>query len=168
VSRSTVRHMTADYLTAGAPAGVGKVFASPPKTTVAADRFANAPAGTPSGSVIYVEITRSQEVRVGLGGPVAGKKTVTHDVMLHLAFTSMQARAEDAMDDHDGQVEAILDLIRADRTLGTTVSSPSPIFVAGEETAGITVSVGLPRTAGGGVVEIWSIVELQVVEIINA
>ena len=160
--------MTADYLTAGAPAGVGKVFASPAKWVGAAERFANAPPGTPSGSVVWVEVTTSQEIRAGFGGPVAGKKKVTYDLMLHLSFTSMQRLAEDAMDDHDGQVEAILDLIRADRTLGTTISSPSPIFVAGEETAGITVEAGVPRSAGGGALEIWTVIKFQVVEIISA
>ena len=46
--------MVADYLTAANIAGVGTVFASPPKISRSSDALANVPPGTPSGSVVYV------------------------------------------------------------------------------------------------------------------
>ena len=168
MSRKSTRHLVADYLTAGNVPGVGTVFASPPKISRTSDALANVPPGTPSGSVIYVEILRSQEVRVGLGGPTAGKKTVTHDLRLHLLFRSTQRKAEDAMDDHDDQVEAILTLLRADRTLGSTTTTPNPIFQNGEGTAGIVVETGMPKEVGTGTTHIWSLIDTEAVEIITA
>ena len=168
MSRKTTRHLVADYLTAHKPAGVGTVFASPPKVARTGDALAGLPAGTPSGSVVYVEILRSQELRVGVGGPTAGKKTVVHDLRLHLLFRSVRPKAEDAMDDHDDQVEAILALIRADRTLGSTTATPSPIFQNGEGSAGITVETGMPKESGTGTVHIWSLIDTEAMEIITA
>jgi len=168
VSRKTTRHMVADYLRAADILGVGTVFASPPKISTSRDAFANVPAGTASGSVVYVEILQSAEVRVAVGGPTAGKKIVTHQLRLHLLFRSTQRVAEDAMDDHDDIIEALLALLRADRTLGTTTSSPSPIFQNGEGDAGITVATGMPKESGSGATIVWSLVDTDCLEFITA
>ena len=160
--------MVADYLTAANIAGLGKVFASPPKISRSLDALANVPAGTPSGAVVYVEIYHSSEVRIAVGGPVAGKKLVTHDLRLHLLARSTQLLAEDAMDDHDVLVEAILALLRADRTLGSTGASSAPIFQNGEGDAGIIVDVGLPFETGSGTTNCWTSIETECVEFITA
>ena len=160
--------MVADFVSAANIPGIGVVFPSPPKISRSQDAFENVPAGTPSGSVIYVEVLDSREVRVGLGGPVSGKKMVTHSLRLHLLFRSNQALAQDAMDDHDDQVEALLELLRGDRTLGSTVASPAPIFSNGEGTAGISVATGMPKTSGTGATHVWSSIDSDCVESINA
>lgn len=167
MSRSTVRHAAADYLATANIPGVGTVFASPPKIARSSDALANVPPGTLSGSVVFVEILHTKEVRAGLGGPTAGKKLVNHALRLHLLFRSRQARAEDAMDDHDTLVEAILDTIRADRTLGTETSL-TPILEAGEGPEGITVATGMPKDAGTGTTIVWSAIDLDAVEFITA
>lgn len=164
MSRKSTRHMVATYLSAANIPGVGTVYPSPPKISRSQDALANVPAGTPSGSVIYVEVLESREVRVGVGGPTAGKKQVTHALRLHLLFRSSQARAQDAMDDHDDQVEAILHLLRSDRTLGSTTSSPAPIFQNGEGTSGITVATGMPKESGSGTTHVWSLIDSDAVE----
>lgn len=168
MSRKSTRHMVADYVSAANIPGIGTVFASPPKISTTKDAFANIPAGTPSGSVIYVEVLEGKEVRVAVGGPQAGKKEVTQSMHLHLLFRSAQPLAEDAMDDHDDIHEAILQLIRADHTLGSTTASPNPIFQAGEGDNGITSGTGMPKIIGSGTTLIWTVVAFDVVEFISA
>jgi hypothetical protein len=165
VSRKTTRHVVADYLTAANIPGVGKVYASPPKISRSMDALANVPAGTPSGAVVYVEIYHTSEVRIAVGGPTAGKKLVTHDLRLHLLARSTQLLAEDAMDDHDTLLEAILALLRADRTLASTTS---PIFQNGEGDAGIVVDTGMPFETGSGTTNVWTSIDTQAVEFITA
>jgi hypothetical protein len=160
--------MVAAYFTTANISGIGTVFPSPPKISRSSDAMANVPAGTPSGSVLYVEVLSSSEIRVALGGPVAGKKTVSYNLRLHLLFRSRQLKAEDAMDDHDDQVEAILELLRSDRTLGTTSLSPSPILQNGEGEQGITVQTGMPKETGTGSTILWSIIDSEAVEFITA
>lgn len=160
--------MVADYISSANITGIGTVYASPPKISRSSDAMANVPPGTASGSVLYVEVMRSVEVRAAVGGPVAGKKTVTYDLRLHLLFRSRQPAAEDAMDDHDDQVEALLELLRADRTLGTTAATPSPILQNGEGTAGLTVNTGMPKETGTGTTILWSVIDSEAVEFITA
>jgi hypothetical protein len=168
MSRMTTRHLVATYVTTANISGVGRVYASPPKISRTSDMLANVPDGTPSGSVIYVEILQSAELRIGVGGPVAGKKMITHDLRLHVLFRSRQARAEDAMDDHDVIIEALLELLRADRTIGAALAVPFPIFQNGEGTAGITVQTGMPKDIGSGTTQVWSLIDTQATEIITA
>lgn len=162
MSRKSTRHAVAAFITTANIIGVGTVFASPPKISRTSDALANVPAGTPSGSVVYVEILESHEVRVAVGGPVAGKKLLTHSLRLHLLFRSRQGKAEAAMDDHDDLVEALLQLLRTDRTLGAAV------FQNGEGDKGIAVATGMPKESGTGSTIIWSIIDTDATEFITA
>lgn len=163
MSRSTVRRAVATYLSSPMVPGVGTVFASPPKISTAGDAFEALPAGTPTGAVLYVETLQGQEIRVAVGGPTAGAKLVTYEVRIHLLARSSQAKSEDAMDDHDAILQAILQRLRADRTLGTAGSS-NPILQAGEGDAGITYQTGMPKRTGNGGTHIWSLVDFQAQE----
>lgn len=167
MSRKTVRHQTAAFLSAANITGVGTVFASPPKLSRSSDALDNSPAGAASGSVLYVEVWNSSEVRAGLGGPTDGKKLVTHQLRLHLLFRSRQRKAEDAMDDHDGMLEQLLAAVRADRTLGTAAGT-DPILQAGEGVGGIRVETGMPVEIGGGTTIVWTSIDMDAVEMINA
>lgn len=160
MSRSSIRHAVATYLQTPAIAGIGTVFPSPPKISTAGDAFEGLPAGTPTGSVVYVEILQVQEVREALGGPSAGAKFVNYDVRVHLLARSSQEKAEDAMDDHDAIVDAIIQRLRADRTLG----SAGAILQAGEGTEGITVQTGMPKAMGSGITHVWSLIDFQAQE----
>lgn len=168
MSRSSVRHQAATFISNANIPGIGTVYASPPKISRSSDALANAPAGTESASVIYIEILESEEVRVAFGGPIGGKKMVTHLLRIHLLFRSRQAKAEDAMDDYDTQIEALLELLRSDRTMGTTNGQAFPVFENGEGPAGIKVATGMPKDTGGGSTIIWSIVDLETKEFIQA
>lgn len=160
MSRQSVRHGIADYLTKASIPGVGTVFASPPKIARSSDALVGAPPGTPSGSVVFVEVFAEDEKRAALGGPHGGNKDINHAVRLHLLFRSRQRKAEDAADDHDTQLETLLAAIRADRTLGGCV------FQAGEGATGIKVDSGLPQDIGSGSIIQWTAVDFDALEII--
>ena len=168
MSRSSVRHAAATYLTngiAGQPIpGLGTVFPSPPKVARSSDAFANIPAGTPSGSVVFVEILRVNEVREAMGGPTSGSKLLKYGLRFHLLFRSRQGRAQDAMDDHDAQVEAILQWLRKDRTLGTS----GAILQFGQDRVGISTATGMPKTSGTGSTLVWTIIDGNALEFLTA
>jgi hypothetical protein len=167
VSRANVRHATANYLRAVALPSVGTIYASPPKISKGGDAYEGLPAGVASGSVLYVEVLDSHELREGLGGAGGGKKMVTHMLRVHVLFRSKARDSQDAMDDHDVLIEALLVALRADRTLGTA-TGPTPILQAGEGTAGIKVQSGMPKTSGTGETLLWSIVDLEALEFITS
>lgn len=167
MSRLTVRHAAATYLGGKGLPSVGTIYASPPKLSRGGDAYEGLASGVASGSVIYVEVLDSHELREGFGGETSGKKMVTHALRLHLLFRSKARTAQDAMDDHDTLIEALLAALRADRTLGSATGA-APILQAGEGPSGIKVQSGMPRTQGNGETWLWSIVDLDVMELITA
>lgn len=162
-----MRHAVQAYLSGANLKGVGTVFASPPKVARSSDAYANLPAGTASGSVVFVEIMTAREKRLGLGGPTQGVKETRYTLRLHVLFRSRQGKATDAMDDHDDMIEAILTALRADRTLGTA-SGQNPISQYGQDGIGISITTGLPKESGTGSVHIWTLIDGDLVETINA
>ena len=164
MSRRSVRYAAQAYLSAPQIAGIGKVFASPPKIARSQDAYENMPPGTPSGSVLFVEILRVTETRVALGGPTSGTKVNQYSLRLHLLFRSRQQDSEAAMDDHDDQVEAILERLRQDRTLGTN----GAILQYGQDEEGISISTGMPKTGGTGSTHVWTVIDGNVLEMITA
>jgi hypothetical protein len=168
VSRLTVRHAAADFLKSAALPSVGTIYASPPKLSRGGDAYEGLPPGAASGSVIYVEVLESHETREGFGGVVGGKKMVKHLLRLHIMFRSKARKAEDAMDDHDVLLEALLAAIRGDRTLATA-TGPNPILQVGEGINGIKAQSGMPRTEGtASETIIWTIIDADADEFITA
>ncbi len=164
MSRRSVRHAAAEFLNAPQIPGVGKVFPSPPKIARSSDAYENLPPGTPSGSVLFVEILQSAETRIALGGAHNGVKAIQHTLRFHLLFQSRTGRAEAAMDDHDDQLDAILERLRADRTLGTN----GAILQFGQDATGISYATGMPKASGTGSTIIWSLIDGNAMEVINA
>lgn len=164
LGRKGVRHAAANYLSSPQIPGIGKVFPSPPKIARSSDAYENLPAGTPSGSVLFVEILDVREVRIALGGSVSGAKKTLYTLRFHLLFRSRQDTAQEAMDDHDDQLEAIMDRLRADRTLGTN----GAILQFGQDEEGISVATGMPKTSGTGSTIVWSVIDGNAFEYIVA
>lgn len=164
MSRKTVRHAAATFLATPAITGVGTVFPSPPKISRSSDAFANLPAGTASGSVIYVEVFHVAERRIALGGATQGTKTSVYSLRFHVLVRSRRGAAEDAMDDHDDQIEAILERLRSDRTLGTN----GAILQFGQDETGITIATGMPKESGAGTTNIWTIIDGNAIEMYTA
>jgi hypothetical protein len=164
MGRKDVRKEVANYISAPQIPGVGKVFASPPKISKSSDAYENLPSGTPSGSVIYVEVLEFRERRLASGGRTLGTKETRYAIRLHLLFRSRQPKSEDAMDDHDDQLDTLMDRLRADRTLGTN----GRIKQSGQDLNGFVVATGLPKTSGTGSTHIWTLVQFDAVETITA
>lgn len=164
MSRRSLRHAIQQYMAEPQIPGIGTVFASPPKIGRSSDAYANLPAGTATGSILYVEVLVVRERRLASGGPIAGVKETRYSLRLHLLCRSRQAKAEDAMDDHDDQVERILDRLREDRTLGTN----GVVLQYGQDLSGIVIQTGLPKEGGTGSTHIWTLIDGDAVEIITA
>lgn len=94
------------------------------------------------GGVMIVHVPLETEKRIALGGPTSGIKRLTYSVELWLYHLGQTQHAEDPQADFDGLIEAIVDHIRADRTLGGTVTE------AGEGPNGITKTASEPVRNG--------------------
>lgn len=125
-------------------AGVGVVRRAWAKRDDHADYFHNMPPGTRTGSQIVVYIPRSSETRFALGGATGGQKNVLYEVQLACYVRSRTPHAEDAQDDVYALRDALVEHLRADRTLGGAV------FQAGEHVDGgsgsVDIEYGQPET----------------------
>jgi hypothetical protein len=164
MGRKYVRQAIAAYLQSPQIVGVGTVYASPPKISRSSDAYKDLPSGVPSGAVIYVEVLQITEKRLADGGPTSGTKETRHNIRLHLLFRSRQGKAEDAMDDHDDQLDTLMERLRADRTLGTN----GRILQTGQDVGGYVAATGLPKESGTGSTHIWTLLQFDAVEVITA
>jgi hypothetical protein len=126
--------------------GVGVVRRAFAKRDDHGDYFHGMSPGTRTGSVMVVTIYRSHEFRVALGGEHGGMKQRNFEIELGLFIRSRTPYAEDAQDDVYALQDALVEHIRADRTLGGAV------FQAGEHIErsapdGITFQYGQPESA---------------------
>jgi len=135
--------VTRTYRSSPVP-GVGVVRRAWAKRDDHADYFHGMPAGARSGCQIVVYIPRSSETRFALGGPTSGQKNVLYEVQLACYVRSRTPDAEDAQDDVYALRDALVEHVRADRTLGGAV------FQAGEHVDGGSGSIdfeyGQPET----------------------
>lgn len=128
-------------------AGLGVVRRAYAKRDDHGDYFLGMAPGARTGAQMVVTIYRSHEFRVALGGEHNGMKQRNFEVELAVFIRSRAPYAEDAQDDVYALQDAIVDRIRADRTLGGAV------FQAGEHidgalNEGLTFNYGQPETAG--------------------
>jgi hypothetical protein len=134
---------TRTYRTSPVP-GVGVVRRAWAKRDDHADYNHGMPPGTRTGCQIVVYIPRSSETRFALGGATGGHKNVLYEVQLCCYIRSNTRHAEDAQDDVYALRDALIEHLRADRTLGGAV------FEAGEHVDGGSGSIdfeyGQPET----------------------
>jgi hypothetical protein len=90
------------------------------------------------GAVVWVQLGQVSETRRALGGETSGWRERVYAVVLHVYHYGTSPRPEVAQGDVDQLIDAIIDLIHADRTLGGTVME------AGESRRGIVSSADLP------------------------
>jgi hypothetical protein len=115
------------------------------------------PAGTGWGAVLTVALTQEID-RMALGGPTSGWRKRNYAVRCSLDVISYLPHLETAEAATDDLVDALIGLIYADRTLGTTSSAYATgrlITQAGEAPFGIKVgeaswSVDTDRGRGEG------------------
>lgn len=103
---------------------------------LADDRFA--------GAVMCVHIADDAERRIALGGPTGGFKRRPFQVELWVFHMARTAWPEDAQEHLDDLIEAVIDRIHGDRTLGGAVVE------AGESERGISTATGaVPQVEPG-------------------
>jgi len=124
--------------------GVGIVRRAWAKDDNLADYFHGQDAGARTGCQIVVYIPRSSETRFAVAGATGGMKNVVYEVQLCCYIRSRTPHAEDAQDDVHALRDALVEHLRADRTLGGAV------FEAGEHVDGgngsIDIDYGQPET----------------------
>ncbi|MFC5184372.1 hypothetical protein [Actinomadura harenae] len=98
--------------------------------------------GRGMGTVMIVDLPQQIERRIALGGPANGIKQDVYTVDLLLYHLAKVPHSEDAQADLDALIDAIVNWIHADRTLGGAVVD------AGETSAGIVKSLGQPLISG--------------------
>ncbi|MCX5209816.1 hypothetical protein OG689_11020 [Kitasatospora sp. NBC_00240] len=110
-----------------------------------ADYYRGQPTGARTGCQMVVTIYRSTEFRVALGGEHGGMKQRNFDVELGCFLRSRTAYAEDAQDDVYALQDAIVERLRADRTLGGAVFQAGEYIDGNAALAGITFTYGQPE-----------------------
>ena len=124
--------------------GVGVVRRAWASDNNQADYFLGQDAGARTGCMLIPWIPRSTETRFAVGGEHGGQKNVVYEVQLACYIRSRTAYAEDAQDDVYALRDALVEHLRADRTLGGAV------FEAGEAVDGgrgsIDFDYGQPET----------------------
>lgn len=124
--------------------GVGVVRRAFAKRDDHADYYNGMDPGARTGCQIVVTIYQQTEFRIALGGEHNGMKQRNFEVELTCFIRSRTPHAEDAQDDVYALQDALVEHLRADRTLGGAV------FQAGEHidqgNATVRIAYGQPET----------------------
>lgn len=130
-------------------------------------------AGRGMGAYMVVELGRDHERRrseagapqTDAGGNIiaGGIKFIRYRVTLNVFHLAHKAYAEDAADDIENLIEAIKQMIRLDRTLGTTPpGGGTPVITdAGNSTYGIQTQLGHPGIDGNDRTGCWFQIEFE-------
>ncbi len=136
------------------------------------------PSGQNFTSWAYTHLNIQHESRATL--PVAiGQKRVDWQVGVIVCYqyripsTLDTGQSEDAwVDGLDATLQGIVDLLRADPTLGTTTGDwAGLVWQAGQENQDIRIQRDLPRidkVSGQGTVHAWNLIEFALTQIIQA
>jgi len=180
VSRAGVRLAIANYLAEGSIAGNGyiqylsTVFPHPPKLTNQGDFVNGEDPGLGSGAVIYIHLRESSQRRIAIG-PAAtpenpktpARKEKVHEVGLICLLRSQKNTTQAAGEDND----AFLDTLESWVLQNRTANSNGAIFQWGEGdgfgTHDIHVRAGMPRALKNGASQVFSTVDITVVEILD-
>jgi hypothetical protein len=128
--------------------GVWPYFVSYDNRVQDRDYFEGLDSGATFGAVMAVHLSVSTETRLEIGGLAGGVLNRPFNTQLYLWYSATRPPSSDAQAAFDDLLDAIVDRIRADPTLGMGVNSGAPTLVtqAGEGEAGITVSTPPPYT----------------------
>jgi len=185
VPRVDVISAIASYLEAGMDQGkipsLSTVYPYPPKITKGTALYEGQPPGSPDGSVIYLYLSGQAETRISTGGQHSGRKARTYKLSLICYYRWVGSKSEDAGLGSNQFIDGLTAWIQADRNAGTEAAAlggfgpyagTGTIFSWGEgpgpDLAGpdITVNSMFPRDFGGQIMQVFSIVEVDVIEIL--
>jgi hypothetical protein len=166
MSRKAARNAVATWLAPPNVAGLNTVYTGEPRLVRDEDYIAGVQPPVLSGAVGFPFVERQHEQRIAVGGATGGMKMITYELAFAVRFKSAQKKGEDADDDHDSVIDAVVARIRSDRTLG------GAFWQAGEGDTrfgqDIDVVSGTPkqRTKDGPII-IWSVVRFKAIEMVS-
>lgn len=172
MTRATSRQYVFDWLDPNQGSGIpflSTVQQHPPK--VNDEGLFVMQQGLGTGAIIFLAIgPGQQEHRIAIGGAHSGRKWRSYPFKLLCFLRSVKPQSEAVGEDNDTFLDGLVARIEADRTLGT-YGLPNPIFQAGEgeDTGGddIIVNSDLPQLMGGQLTQVFTSVELTVVETLD-
>lgn len=185
MSRTAVRSAIATYLLNGGINGTGQiqyltqVFAHPPKLTQQGDFVQGEDPGLGTGAVIYIHLRESAQRRIS-GGPAArpptlgdpnpstpASKSKLYELGLICVLRSQKRTTQEAGADNDLFLDTLEEWILRDRT----ADSNGVIFQWGEgDQFGATdvhVKAGMPRAMKTGTTQVFSTIDITVMEILH-
>jgi hypothetical protein len=117
-------------------------------------------AGATFGAVMCVHLAAMNETRLTIGGTL----NRPYNVELYVWYQATRPPPEDAQAAFDGLLDAIVDRVRADPTLGMGVDSAAPTIVtqAGEGERGISITSAVPYTEPGSATKGSAVVSFDV------
>jgi hypothetical protein len=168
---ATVRQSVADWIAPPNVPGITKVYqAQPPFISGEDYGLFTVPTYSlgeqTAGCFAFVHVNDSVERRIAVGGATDGRKEITYQVGIVLPFIALKPTDDSYIGAWDAIADNLKARIRANRTLG---QDGLTIFQAGEGEADLHIASDLPRIdRGTGNVHIWSVMELDVIEIIES
>ena len=166
--RATVRAAVAAYLDSQNITYLSTVEPHPPKFTKEWEILDRGPAGDGVGAVIYLHLAEQLEHRVALGGAHGGDKMRVYTLAMICWLRAALPDTRDVGAANDEFLDSLTAAIQADRTANT---DGDPIFQWGEgdttDGVDIRVSAEMPRPLRQQMSQVFSTVEVSVVEFIN-
>ncbi len=167
MSRKTIRAAVGDYLSNANVTNLTKVFPQPPKFTSGGTFFEGQDPGHGSGAVIYLHLREQSERRIALGGIKSGNKLRPYMLGLICVFRSKKKDTQEVGDDNDDFLDSLVAAIENDRNAG----NPNAVFQWGEGDTlygiDIRVSAEMPRPIRMQMTQVFSVVEVTVLEMLN-
>jgi hypothetical protein len=164
VSRKSIRHLVATYLTQHPVTGLNNVLPAKPKD-LGGMQFTSGAPGETSGAVGVVTVEHQTEQAEAMDGAGGGRLT-RYTVGLQLFHRSVEPKAEDAMDQFDDVVDATCNQLRSDPSLGLGQPAAMNAGLVSGAYEGLEVEYGEPElgTEDGGWVDTWAVVRFPVLE----
>lgn len=167
MGRAAVRQAVADYLTTAGVAGLGTVYAHPPKFTSEGDFVSTNDPGHTSGAVIYLHLRRQEERRIAVGGATSGIKLRAYSVGMICVFRSKTADTQSVGAENDAFLDSLVEAILANRNAG----APGTVFQWGEGDdfgePDVHVDAEMPRPLRNQASQVFSVVEVTALEQVN-
>lgn len=161
MGRATIRAGIVAYLQTAGVTTLGTVFAHPPKQTAEGEFVTGTNA---SGAVIFVHLAGQQERRIAVGGPTNGMKMRLYRVALVCVFRSKLADTQKVGAANDVFLDSLTGAIEANRT-------PQGVWQWGEGDSfgspDIDVEAGMPKPIRQQASQVWSIVSVDALEVLN-
>lgn len=193
MSRTNVRNAIGAYLKNGAAAQTGavqflsNVYSHPPKLTNQGDFTRDEDPGLGTGAAVYLHLKESSQRRV-TGGPAAtptmpntpARKVKYYTLRLICILRSQKTRSQDTGADNDLFLDSLESYILQNRNAGTQnpgqggfgpYAGTGYIFQWGEGdefgASDIHVVAGMPKTLKSGSMQVYSTMDILVLEVLN-